>query len=131
MSHTGATASDVQDLLNTDLTVSEIQPFLAAAERYVTDKLESESIPDATLTEIEKYLASGIVSGARDPTLTQESVGDVSVTYQRGGETPEHIRVAAMLDPTGQIKADFMGGSEVAFRVGEGYDDDLDLAVSG
>lgn len=131
MSHINVTASDVQDLLDTDLTVSEIQPFLAAAKRYVADNLEGEGVAGATLTEIEKYLASGIVSASRDPTASSVSLGDASITYQRGGDHPEHIKVAAMLDPTGSIEADFMGGSDFSFRVGAGYDDDLDLAVSG
>lgn len=103
MSHTNATASDVQDLLNTDLTVSEIQPYLAAAERFVTDNLEGEGVKDATLTEIEKHLAAGIVAAERDPTASSVSLGDASITYQRGGGVGEHFRIAKMLDPTGII----------------------------
>lgn len=131
MPHTSATAGDVQDIMETSLNVSEIQPFLAAAQRFVADELENEGVSDATLTEIEKYMAAGIAASARDPGVTQESVGDVSVTYQRSEDHQEHMKVAAALDPTGKVEARFLSGSEVSFRVGAGYDDDLDLAVTG
>lgn len=130
MSHTNATESDVQDLLDTDLTTAEISPFLTAAQRFVTDNLESEGIANATLTEIEKYLAAFLVT-SKDPTLVSASVGDASETYQRSSDAQDHLRVAAALDPTGQVKARFMDGSNtVSFRVSEGYDSDLDLPAS-
>lgn len=103
MAHTRVTASDVQDLLDTNLTTAEIDPFLPAAKRFVDDNLEDTDIPDATLTEIEKHLAAGIVAGERDPTASSVSLGDASITYQRGGTVGEHFRVARMLDNTGTL----------------------------
>lgn len=129
MSHTTATASDVQDLLDTDLTASEIGPFLTAAQRFVTDRLEDEDIADATLTEIEKYLAAHIVT-ARDPRLTEAQRGDVRDRYQRDAETSEYLKIAIMLDTTGALEDEFGETRKVAFRMGAGYDDDLDLPAS-
>lgn len=129
MSHTNATASDVQDLLDTDLTTSEIDPFLTAAQRFVTDRLEGEGVANATLTEIEKYLAAHIVT-ARDPRLTEAERDEIRDVYQRDAETSEYLKIAIMLDPTGELEDEFGDTRKVKFRMGAGYDDDLDLPAT-
>lgn len=122
MAHTNATASDVQDLLDTDLTTSEIDPFLTAAQRFVTDQLESEDIENATLTEIEKYLAAGIVT-LRDPRLVSAQIDDVQESYQRETGSNEYFEIAAMLDPTGKVQARFIDKKQpVKWHVSDGLE---------
>lgn len=81
MSHTNATASQVQEVLDTSLTSSEIDPFLSAAQRIVTDVLEGEGYADDTLTEIERWLGAHFAA-MRDQRVTSERVGTAQFDYE-------------------------------------------------
>lgn len=129
MSHTNATASDVQALLDTDLTTSEIDAFLTGAKRWVTDNLEGEGVANATMTEIEKYLGAAFAT-SRDPRLKEAERDEVRDVYQRDEAQSEYLKIAIMLDPTGKLEEEFGGRRTVKFRMGAGYDDDLDLPAT-
>lgn len=84
MSHTNATAADVKEVLNTTLTVTDLKPFLTAAQGLVSARLEGEGYTDGELTEIERWLAAHLAA-VRDPRVSEEGVGSSQFRYE--GET--------------------------------------------
>lgn len=80
MSHTNATGAQVLEILDTTLTASEIDPFLAAAQGIVTDLLEDD-YEDARLTEIERWLAAHFAA-IRDKRVSEEAVGTSQFKYE-------------------------------------------------
>lgn len=75
-----ATEAEVKEVLDTTLTDDQITPFLTAANVLVTDVLNGEGYGDATLKEIERWLAAHFVA-IRDPQVAKEKIGDVDATY--------------------------------------------------
>jgi len=120
----------VKAILDTDLTASEVEDaFIPDASGWIDDNLTGKGIGSGTLTTIEKYLAAHFVT-ARDPRTTEEKLGDARERLQRDTKVSEYLKIAAGLDPTGTVEDQFMPGSgrpKVKFRVGAGYDSDLDL----
>ena len=76
-----ATEAMVKQIIDTDLTDEQVTPFLAVANKMVTDLLSGESYSTEMLLEIERWLAAHFVS-VRDPQVTQEKIGDVQATYE-------------------------------------------------
>lgn len=120
-------SSAVTVILETNLTTAQIDAFIATANAWVDQHLTGKGLGSTLLTEIEKYLAAGFAT-SREPLLKNATIGDVSETYLRD-ENP-YLAIAARLDPTGTVETELMGKSAVSFRVGAGYDDDLDLPAS-
>lgn len=115
-------SSAVTVILETDLTTPQIDAFIATANAWVDHYLADKGLGATLLAEIEKYLAACFAS-ARDPRLKSAKVGDVSETYLR--DDNPYCSIAARLDPTGTVETELMGERSVTFRVGAGFDDDL------
>jgi hypothetical protein len=125
------TVAAVQAILSTDLTEAQISAFITDASLWVDTHLEGActSLTATLLAAIEKYLAAHLAT-ARDARLRQAKLADVSETYQRDDKVSEYLRAAIALDPCGVVSAKFLDQEDrrpVRFRVGEGFDDQLDL----
>lgn len=105
------TEADVLELMDTDLTSSQITPFLTTANAIVTDKLAGTTLSTTILEEIEKYLAAHIAS-VRSKFAIEEQIGDLAKvkTGYKGGEglqaTP-YGEMVLMLDTTGTMKSSY------------------------
>ncbi len=105
------TEADVLELMDTDLTSSQITPFLTTANVIVTDKLAGTTLSTTILEEIEKYLAAHIAS-VRSKFAIEEQIGDLAKvkTGYKGGEglqaTP-YGEMVLMLDTTGTMKSSY------------------------
>lgn len=121
------TAAAVVEILDTDLDTGQVNAFIATATAWVDHYLGDQGLGSTLLTEIEQYLAASFAT-ARDPRLKSATIGDVSETYLRDGDP--YLKIAAKLDPTGTVETELMGTRAVSFRVGAGYDSDLDLPAS-
>lgn len=75
------TEAEVKKIISTTLTDEEVTPFLSSANVLITDVLTDEGYGDATLKEIEKWLAAHFVA-IRDPQVAKEKIGDVDAAYQ-------------------------------------------------
>ena len=67
-------ATAVKDIIDTDLTVGQINAFINAANLVVTTQLASAGLGETLLTEIEKWLTAHLLS-TRDQRTESESVG--------------------------------------------------------
>lgn len=100
------TAAEVKEIMATGLTETQIIPFLTTANAMVTARLASSGLSDATLEEIEKYLAAHFAS-IKSKYAIREKIGEAdSWTGYKGGvglaATP-YGEVAQMLDTTGTL----------------------------
>lgn len=98
------TAEKVKEIMATRLTEAQILPFLITANAMVTARLAASGLPDATLEEIEKYLAAHLASVKSKFAIT-ERIGEASITTgYKGGlglDATPYGEVAKMLDTTG------------------------------
>jgi hypothetical protein len=125
------TAAEVRLILETELSNAEIEAFIADASLWVDQNLVGActAVTDDILKAVEKYLAAHMIT-ARDALLRASKLQDVSETYQRDEAVSEYLRIAISLDPCGVVSEKFLDQENkrsVRFRVGEGFDDDLDL----
>ena len=125
------TVSAVQAIIDTSLTDPQIQAFIDDASLWVDTFLEGActALTTAILTAIEKYLAAHLIT-ARDARLKSGKFDDVAEAYQRDAVVSEYLRAAISLDPCGIVTEKFLEQEKrrpAKFRVGEGFDDDLDL----
>ena len=101
---------DVKDILETAKTTLQIAPFLRSANLIVTNSLGSTDLSDATLAEIEKWVAAHLVTIMAGGQVIEERVGDVATTYATsvdwktvGLYTTLYGKQALMLDTTGRL----------------------------
>ena len=125
------TVAAVQAIMDTDLTDPQILAFITDASLWIDTFLEGacDDLTDSLLATIEKYLAAALIT-ARDARLKSAKWQDVAETYQRGGEVSEYLRAAIALDPCGIVAEKFLDQEDrkkARFRVGEGFDPNLDL----
>jgi hypothetical protein len=98
------TQQDVEAILDTD--ISDLSPFITAANLTVTKMLSGEDLSDDQLKEIERWLAAHFAS-IRDPRISAEKTGDAQVTYHGRSDlglnfTPYGQQVK-LLDTTGNL----------------------------
>lgn len=99
--------AQVNDIIETTLTVAQITPFLTTANLLVTARLTG-AYDDATLAEIEKYLAAHFLC-VRDPRKKSESIGPADVTWfatstvGEGLASSPHGQIVQQLDYKGLI----------------------------
>lgn len=75
------TEAEVKEIIDTDLTVEQVTPFLKASNLLVTDVLTDQGYSVDLLKEIERWLAAHFVA-IRDPRTVREKIGEAEDTYQ-------------------------------------------------
>lgn len=111
------TQTEVEEIINTEL--SDLTPFIRAANVLVDKALTSSGLAEAQLFEIELWLSAHFVA-IRDPVAKSEKIGDAQVDYWlgtvEGGKgllmTP-YGHTACVLDTTGTLMS-FAKGSKKA-----------------
>ena len=76
-----ATNAEVKELIDTDLTEEQINPFLEDANLLVSAVCGSEGYSNDLMKRIECWLAAHFVA-IRDPRIAKEKIGDADATYQ-------------------------------------------------
>lgn len=126
-------STEVGLIIETSLTSGQIDAFINDANVWVTNHLSGvcDDLTDAELKIIEKYLAAHLIT-LRDARLTSLKEGDISEKYQRDGKMSEYLKSAIAMDPCGIVADQFVhqDRAKLVFRVGSGFDDDLDLPAS-
>ena len=128
------TAAAVKLILDTSATDPQIEAFIDDANAWISVHLEGacDQLTAAILIKIEKYLAAYFVT-LRDARLLSERLDDVQEKYQRDPKVSEYLRAAIALDPCGIVREEFLDQEnkmKIRFRMGEGFDDTLDLPTS-
>lgn len=118
----------VRSVLSTSLDTTSVTAFIADANLWVTEELES--LTDAGFTAgrlelIERYLACALIR-LRDLGLKSSTMEDVSENYQVDPSVTDYLKRAASFDPTGTIQKAFLtdpttGPTPVVFKVSRGF----------
>ena len=75
-----ATDTEIRKIIDLDEDVTDLTPFISAANMLVTAKCEGSGYSEAELTVIENWLAAHFAA-MKDPRYSSETAG-VSVSYQ-------------------------------------------------
>lgn len=109
--------SEVSTIIDTDLSDSEIQAFIDAANLYTTEELGDSGLGAGLLTEIQKWLAAHLLS-TKDKRVAEEAINDVDITYQgswgEGLKSTTYGQQAIALDPTGTLAG---AGKDASFDI--------------
>ena len=107
------TEAEVREIIDIDVAFTNVDSFIAAANRVVEDNLAglvdnagNQRISDETLKEIERWLSAHF-QAVQDKRFTRERAGENDVSYE--GKTQYYFKftgygqMAVMLDPTGTL----------------------------
>lgn len=104
--------SDVLAIMDTDITASDVTPYLTTAQNFFSDRLGSENISSAMEDEITKYLAAHFAS-IKDRRAQRVAVGATRETYAELGQglmATDYGQYAVSLDPSDILRR-LSGGS--------------------
>ncbi len=115
------TSDEVKEIINSALT--NLIPFIAAANTLVTDELSGLGLSATRLKEIERWLAAHLVAVSRDRSLGQVVEKEIGKTREKYMSFPSGLAInsssygqqAALLDTTGTLAN--LGRKKAAFRV--------------
>jgi len=89
-------ASDVKDILDTDLADATIETFISQAGELVSDET------------VQTWLSAHLIAVSRDRTADKESVGDHSITFSGetglGLDSTHFGQMAQQFDTDGELK---------------------------
>lgn len=101
-----AVFGDVEAILDTELTDSEITAYITTSNLVVTAQLGNTALSAALLTQIETYLAAHLISTTRERKAEQVS-GEGGVHFEgKTGmrlEATHYGQTAMLLDATGRL----------------------------
>lgn len=118
------TASDVQAIMNTNLTTDQIDVFITSANLLVDNNLSNEGYNTALLTEIERWLTAHLISVTKEKQASKIKIGDVSETYGKVGmrlESTTYGQHVMLLDSHGKLAQ--LGQEKVRIEVVPATDD--------
>lgn len=101
------TATEVKEILETELDDDIVTAFIDAANELVTELLGTSSLSVTRLAMIEKWLSAHMVASTREQQAKSENAGGAGITYQ--GETAMGLdatmygQQVKMLDTTGTL----------------------------
>lgn len=121
-----ASLGDVKDGIDTVLSDTQVNAWLAEANADVTAWFASEGLSSERLEVIERRLARYYVT-IHDPRIRSGSIGGSSEVYQRDPQVSEYLDMAIAADPTGILRGKLLAPEDsVPVRVRAGvYDPGL------
>lgn len=100
------TEEEVKAIIDVDTAITDISPFMTAANLLVTNVCTSTSLSDDLLKEIERWLAAHFIA-IRDVRSDSEGVGNVKIKYQYKVDLnlaqTQYGQQAMMLDISGAL----------------------------
>lgn len=123
---TRVTATEVKEIIDTDLADSIVETFITPANQIVTDAVGSNtSLSDAQRKEIERWLTAHLLAVTRVRQTEKEGVADASVTFQgktaMGLDASQYGQQVKLLDTTGTI-AQSLGKRGATIRAVTSFD---------
>lgn len=110
-------SDEVKEIIEVDSTITDITPFITAANLLVTKECTASSLTAALLKEIERWLAAHFVA-IRDMRRASEKAGTVGENFQHSLglnlQVTMYGQQALMLDTSGALAALSSGGARSA-----------------
>lgn len=101
------TPDDVLEIIDVDSSLTDLYPFIAAANALVTQTIGAYGLEDSLLKEIERWLAAHFVA-IRDPRYDMQSIGDAKASYTvkvgEGLGATRYGQQVLLLDVTKQLE---------------------------
>lgn len=103
------TVTEVKEIIETTLEVSDIKPYITAANLTVTEWLGSSTVlSSAQLKEIERWLTAHFIAATRERQVSQEKIGESSAKYMGksddvGLNSTTYGQQAILLDTSGTL----------------------------
>lgn len=103
-------ATEVKQIITTTMTDADVDVFIAAANRLVTDLIGSSTeLSDAQRKDIEWWVTAHLIASTREHQPQAEGAGDAKITYQgstaMGLDSTYYGQTAQVLDTTGIMAA--------------------------
>jgi len=118
------TADLVNEILDTELTDTVIDAFIAVANSLVTEKLGTSSLGDTRLIQIETWLTAHLIASTLERMPETETLGDASIKYigkyWKGLEATPYGQNVLLLDTTGLLG--LLGKKAVSIIAIESFD---------
>lgn len=101
------TATEVKEILDTDLDDSIVEAFIVGANALVTEVLGETDLGDTLLEEIERWLTAHMIASTRKRMAAEEGAGGAYIKYtgkfdKNLASTP-YGQQALVLDATGNM----------------------------
>lgn len=121
------TSSDVQNIMDTDVSTTKIDAIIEDANALVTDILgDDTTLSTAQLTTIEKWLTAHFIAIGLDQQAQAEGTGDAKITYQgktgMGLDATYYGQQVKVFDTTGKM-AQHIGKKQASIYAIESFDD--------
>jgi hypothetical protein len=102
------TATEVKEIIDTDLSDTIVNAYIAGATALVDEVLEDDiDLSDTLAEEIERWLAAHMMAATRVQQLSSASAGSASAKFQgvtgKGLESTLYGQMVLSLDPTGRF----------------------------
>lgn len=119
------TADKIKEILDTSLTDTQINGFIAGATALVDEVLgDVTSISDTLKAEIERWLTAHMIASTREQQLQSAKAGSTGATYQgqtgKGLESTFYGQTAMRLDASGKLAA--LGKASVSITAITSFD---------
>jgi len=119
------TATAVKQIIDTDLTDTEIEAFIAGATEVVTEIVGSDTSLSSDLkTEIERWLTAHMIASTREQQLSKAKAGPAEATFQGktglGLDGTMYGQTVKVLDTTGKFAA--LGGKGASMTAVRSFD---------
>lgn len=102
------TEADVRAVIDTSLDSASVTSLIDVASTTIDNLFADETVTEAVLTEIERWMAAHFIQLREQGNLRKEKLGDGEDEYLQGGEGFESTtygQTAVAMDPTGALKA--------------------------
>lgn len=108
------TATEVKQIIDTSLSDTVIEAYIAAANPVVTEVLGSDTtITDALRKEIERWLTAHLIASTQERQAKEEGAGGAYIKYQgitgKGLESTLYGQQVLALDSTGKMRGKLTG----------------------
>lgn len=112
------TSAEVLEIMaETELTETQISPYITSASVLVDNVLGAASLPDAVKKEVERWLAAHMVASTKERVSKKEGAGGAYVEYAgdlgAGLSSTPYGQMAVSLDSSGLLAA-YTGGKKIA-----------------
>lgn len=103
------TATEVKQIIDTDLSDTIVEAYISAANYTVTEVLGSDTtLADGHKTEIERWLTAHLIAATREQQAIEEGAGGAKIKYQgvtgKGLEGTMYGQQVLAMDATGKMR---------------------------
>lgn len=110
-------AAKVIEIMETELTETQIQPYISSAYTYINSILLGKGLSDSLLEQIECWLTAHMIALTRERIAKSEEAGGAKITYAgefgKSFDATPYGQMAVSLDSSGTLAA-LIGGKRAS-----------------